>query len=66
MPRFSVPEMSCGHCTATIEKAVKSADPAALVNCDLQTRTVAVISAATVETLAAAMRQAGYEAEPRA
>jgi copper chaperone len=32
---FKVPDMSCGHCTAAIAKSVKSADPAAAVDCDL-------------------------------
>ena len=42
MNRFTVPDMSCGHCTAAIEKAVKSIDPTATVACDLETKTVAV------------------------
>ena len=29
MHEFKVQDMTCGHCAGTIEKAVKSADPAA-------------------------------------
>ncbi|MGY9040020.1 MAG: heavy-metal-associated domain-containing protein, partial [Rhodobacterales bacterium] len=35
MFRFSVPNMSCGHCTASIQKAIMAADPDATVSCDL-------------------------------
>ena len=33
MRSFKVPDMSCGHCTATIEKAIKAIDPTASVTC---------------------------------
>ena len=36
--KFSVPEMSCSHCTASIEKSIKAKDPAAAVSTDLETR----------------------------
>lgn len=59
--KFSVPEMSCGHCTAAIEKAVKAADPGAAVACDLSDRTVTVDSALEAGAVQAAMKDAGYE-----
>lgn len=61
MAKFSVPEMSCGHCTAAIEKQVKAADAAADVACNLDDRTVTIDSALSAEALAAAIKEAGYE-----
>ncbi len=63
---FSVPEMSCGHCTAAIEKAVKDVDPAATVNCDLDTRRVAVDTSISQADVSLAIKAAGYESEPAA
>ena len=64
MTRFHVPDMSCGHCTASIETALKALDPEARVACDLSARTVSVQSARPDPDLVAAMKDAGYEAEP--
>lgn len=60
---FSVPEMSCGHCTAAIEKAVKQADPAATINCDLSTRHVVISTSLPEAEMSAAIKQAGYESD---
>jgi len=64
MTRFAVPEMSCGHCTAAIEKSIKSIDSTAQVSCDLDDRQVSVDSVLDADALAEAIRQAGYEASP--
>lgn len=61
---FKVPEMSCGHCTAAIEKSVKAADPAASVACDLGERLVKIDSALSPEQLGAAIKDAGYDSQP--
>lgn len=58
---FKVPDMSCGHCTSAIEKSVKSADLAAQIACDLDTRTVRIDSALSADQLSAAIKDAGYE-----
>lgn len=63
MTTFAVPEMSCGHCTSAIERAIRAADPAASVVCDLKTRRVHVTSAVDDEALAGTIRAAGYEVE---
>lgn len=60
---FSVPDMSCGHCTAAIEKAVKTADPAAAVQCDLANRKVRIDSGSAPDQIAATIKAAGYDAE---
>jgi copper chaperone len=64
MTTFKVDGMSCGHCTASIEKAIHAVDPGATVACDLGAREVRVDGALDTEALAAAIRDAGYE--PRA
>ncbi len=62
MTTFKVPEMSCGHCTAAIEKEIKSADQSAEINCDLSERSVAVQSGLGNDAILAAIEKAGYEA----
>lgn len=61
MTNFSVPGMSCGHCTAAIEKAIKAIDPTATVSCELPTRTVSVASFLSEHAVSEAIRGAGYE-----
>ena len=63
MFRFSVPNMSCGHCTASIQKAIMAADPDATVSCDLTARIVDVDSTLDETALAAAISDAGYRSE---
>ncbi|MBO9422977.1 heavy-metal-associated domain-containing protein [Labrenzia sp. R4_2] len=64
--KFSVPDMSCGHCVAAIEKAVLSKDPAAIVLCDLEQRTVDIEAPQTADELVEVIRAAGYELSPLA
>ena len=60
---FKVPEMSCGHCTAAIEKAIIAADPLATVNCDLGSHSVTVESALAIADVSTAIKDAGYDSE---
>ena len=62
MTTFHVPDMSCGHCTKAIEKAVSEADGAASVTCDLGAQLVKIESQLPAATLAAALYRAGYPA----
>lgn len=62
MTTLSIPEMSCGHCKATVDKAIHAVDPAAVLDFDMEARTVAVRSGAALDSLRAALRDAGYEA----
>jgi copper chaperone len=55
--------MSCGHCTAAIEKALKAVDPQAEAHFDLANRTLALDTAQGADTIATAIRTAGYESE---
>ena len=61
MIRFNVPDMSCGHCKASVERAVASVDPAADVAVDLKARTVAIDSPAPARDFAAAIKTEGYD-----
>lgn len=63
---FSVPDMSCGHCTAAIERSIHAADPKAVVKTDLATHRVLVDSALAEAALVAAIGAAGYAAVPAA
>ncbi len=58
--------MSCGHCVAAIEKAVLSKDPAAIVSCDLEQRTVDIEGPKAADDLVEVIRAAGYELSPLA
>lgn len=62
MTKLSIPDMSCGHCKATVERAITGQDAAARVAVDLDARTVAVESAAPVAALIKALTDEGYPA----
>jgi len=62
MHRYNVPTMTCGHCAATIEKAVKGVDPQATFSVDLVAKEVTVRSNVEEARVAEAIRAAGYEA----
>jgi len=64
MTTFNVPDMSCGHCTAAIEKAVTAADEGADLEFDLEAHTVAVSSTLDDTALAAILEKEGYPATP--
>ncbi len=62
MMTFSVPKMSCGHCTASIEEKILDADEGADVQCDLGARTVAVDTVLDAAAIKAAIEAAGFDA----
>ena len=63
MLKLKVPEMSCGHCASTIEKAVKGVDPTARVAVDLSSSTVAVETTADEASIRDVIKSAGYDNE---
>ena len=63
MLKLKVPQMTCGHCAATIEKAVKSLDPAAKVQVDLGTKTVTVETTSDETSVKEVIEAAGYDNE---
>jgi len=62
MTKLNIPDMTCGHCKAAVEKAVASVDAGAKVAVDLDTRTVEIDSRADLAAILAALKEEGYEA----
>jgi copper chaperone len=62
---YSVPDMSCGHCAAAIEKAVRGVDDMAEVRCDLAGKSVVIETTAGTEAVMAALAAEGYPAAPQ-
>ena len=60
MHEFTVQDMTCGHCAATITDAVKSLDPEGRCEIDLAAKRVKVESAFTADRVAAAIAKAGF------
>lgn len=60
MLKLTVEEMSCGHCVATVQRAIRSVDPAARVQVDLPGGTVSVETTAEQARISDAIRHAGY------
>lgn len=60
MYQLEVQNMTCGHCAATVTKAVKAIDSAATVNVDLAAKTVAVSSSAPLDVVRSVIAEAGY------
>ncbi len=60
--KFHVPEMSCGHCVAAIEKAVKAADPSATIQADLAAHTTEIDSIVSSAALLQVLAEANYPA----
>lgn len=65
MYNFEVSDMTCSHCVATVEKAVKSVDAAAKVDIDLGTLAVRIESDEPAERFASAIEDAGYTGQLR-
>jgi copper chaperone len=61
MYKFNVPDMTCGHCAGTVQRAVKLVDAQAEVAVDLGRKLVEVRSSAPQERIGEAIRKAGYE-----
>ncbi|HEY3597610.1 MAG TPA: cation transporter [Paraburkholderia sp.] len=57
---FKVEGMSCQHCVAAVTGAIRERDAAARVQVDLAAGKVAVESAASADSLKAAIGEAGY------
>lgn len=60
MLEFDVQAMSCSHCVAGVTEAVRSVDPLAEVQVDLEGKKVSVESSTGRERIVAALTDAGY------
>ena len=63
MPKYKVPDMTCGHCVQTIETTIKGLDPTATVSCDLDRKEVTVNTGLPAERISAALADVGFESE---
>jgi len=60
---YTVPGMSCGHCTAAVSRELQAIDGVEHVEADPDTKLVTVHGSALDDaTLRAAIEEAGYEA----
>jgi copper chaperone len=63
MPVFHVPDMHCDGCIRSLTGAVRTVDGQATLQADLDSKQVRVTSTAAADTLAEAMRDAGFDVE---
>jgi copper chaperone len=64
MIRFSIPDMACQGCVASVTRAVHAVDPAARIAADLDSHMARIESAATSAALAEAISDAGFTVQP--
>ncbi len=60
MTKLNVPDISCGHCKAAIEKTIAALDPNATVDVDLENRTVTFESSTPDAEVMKAIEAEGY------
>lgn len=60
--KLSVPDMSCGHCKASVTEALSALPSVREVNVDLTTREVTVAGSTAAESLLAALTEIGFPA----
>jgi copper chaperone len=62
MLELTLPTMTCGHCVATVTRAVQKLDAKATVEIDLPTHRVRIESTQPERLLKAALAEEGYAA----
>jgi copper chaperone len=60
--KLSIPDMTCGHCKASVEGAVARVAPGAAVAVDLDAKTAEIDGAPDPEAVLGAIRAAGFDA----
>ena len=63
MTTFRVPDMTCSGCVKAVTNAVKQIDAGAMVDANLDTRQVRIDSTVAADSLAEAVRDAGFTVE---
>jgi copper chaperone len=58
--KLSIPDMSCGHCSGAITKALKELDSHAVIEFDMPARTVSVDTSAAEAVVRDTLADAGY------
>ncbi|CAM3238498.1 heavy-metal-associated domain-containing protein [Paracoccus nototheniae] len=62
MTTFNIPNMSCGHCKATVEKTIHAIDPEAKIEFDMASRKITLDSRTHPDNVQTALASAGYPA----
>lgn len=57
---FTLPNLSCNHCVASVTRAIRAIDPDASIDVDLPAKRVSIDSDCDTPTLAHALDEAGY------
>ena len=57
---WTIPTMTCGHCSGVVTKTVQAVDPRARLEIDLPSRRVRIQTEADPAALAAALAAEGY------
>jgi copper chaperone len=60
--KISIPDMSCAHCKAVIERTVRATDNAAVISVDLVARCAEIETTASIGELLASLKSEGYPA----
>ena len=64
MTKLSIPDMSCGHCRASIEAALSPLPGVTAIRFDPAARTAEIEGSAPLETLLATLAEIGFPAQP--
>ena len=64
MITFHIPDMSCGHCKATVEKTIHALDPVAQIEFDMVARRISIESTTDAARVQASLADVGYPASP--
>jgi copper chaperone len=62
MIELTLPDMSCGHCVATVQKTLLQLDPQARVQVDLPAHRVTVETSQSEQQVRAVLAEEGYPA----
>ena len=60
--KFNVPDMSCGHCTASIKTAITALDKDAMMDIDIDAKTVGIESQKSAAEIMDALDRIGFPA----
>lgn len=62
MLELILPDMTCGHCVATVRRVIAAIDPQAQVDIELSTHQVRIETQASAEAVRQALDEEGYPA----
>lgn len=60
MLELTIPSMTCGHCVKVVTKAIKQADPKAVVEIDLASHRVRIETTEARASIESVVTEAGY------